>query len=57
MTEIELLKKQLAEANVEIDSLRLRLSNVTLLLKKEMTASGNLPKPERDMACLVSPLR
>jgi hypothetical protein len=46
MTEIELLKKQLAEANTEIESLRLRLSNVTLLLRKEMTESGKLPKPE-----------
>jgi len=46
MTEIESLKKQLAEANAEIESLRLRLSNVTLLLRKEMTESGKLPKPE-----------
>ena len=45
MNEIELLKKQLAEANAEIDNLRLRLSNVTLMLKKEMLDSGKLPKP------------
>jgi len=46
MTEIEFLKKQLAEANTEIDALKLRLSNVMLLLKSEMAASGNLPKPK-----------
>ncbi|HEV3272971.1 MAG TPA: hypothetical protein VGZ93_12385 [Candidatus Methylacidiphilales bacterium] len=44
MTEIELLKKRLAEANAEIDVLRIRLTNVTFLLKSEMVASGNLPK-------------
>ena len=46
MIEIELLKKRLAEANTEIESLRLRLSNVTLLLRKEMTESEKLLKPE-----------
>ncbi len=45
--EIDLLKKELAEARVEIETLMLRLQNVTLLLKKEMTASGSLPKPEK----------
>jgi len=45
--EIESLKKELAEARAEIQSLHLRLSNVTLLLKKEMTESGKLPKPNR----------
>ena len=48
MTEIEALRKELAEAKAEIQRLNLRLSNVTLLLKKEMTASGSLPKPEKD---------
>jgi hypothetical protein len=53
MTEIELLKKQLAEANAEIESLRLRLSNVTLLLKKEMTESGKLSKPQPEETARV----
>jgi hypothetical protein len=39
------LKKELAEAKAEIEHMRLRLANVTYLLKKEMVASGNLPKP------------
>jgi regulator of replication initiation timing len=46
MTEIELLKKQLAEAMAENQALTLRLENVMLLLKSEMTASGKLPKPQ-----------
>jgi predicted RNase H-like nuclease (RuvC/YqgF family) len=46
MTEIEALKKELEEAKAEIESLHLRLANVTLLLKKEMVESGKLPKPE-----------
>jgi len=55
MTEIEQLKEQLAEARAENQSLMLRLSNVTFLLKKEMVASGNLPKlkqPEERRAIL-----
>ena len=44
--EIQTLKKELAEAKAEIDNLTLRLSNVTLLLKKEMADSGKLSKPE-----------
>ena len=48
MNEVETLKKSLAEANAEIDNLQLRLSNALLLLKKEMTASGSLPKPGTD---------
>jgi hypothetical protein len=47
MTEIELLKKQLADARAENDALTLRLNNITLMLKKEMTASGSLPKPQQ----------
>jgi len=43
--EILILKKELAEAKAEIEVLMLRLSNVTVLLKKEMVASGSLPKP------------
>ena len=49
MTEIELLKKQLAEARAEIVELRLRLSNSSMLLRIEMTASGKLPKYDQDL--------
>jgi hypothetical protein len=49
VTEIELLKKQLAEAQAEIAELRLRLSNSSLLLKIEMTASGKLPKFDQEL--------
>jgi hypothetical protein len=42
--EIKALKKELEAAKIEIEMLNLRLANVTLLLKKEMTASGKLPK-------------
>jgi hypothetical protein len=45
--EIEAIKKELAEALAEIENLKLRLNNVTLLLKSEMTRSGSLPKPKR----------
>ena len=48
MTEIELLKKQLAEAQAEIAELRLRLSNSSMLLKIEMTESGKLPKLDQE---------
>jgi len=44
MTEIENLKRELAEAKAEIQSLHLRLDNVTLLLKMEMSDSGKHPK-------------
>ena len=44
MTEIELLKKKLVEAEAEIAALKLQVSNLTYMLKKEMTASGGLPK-------------
>jgi hypothetical protein len=46
MTDVDVLKKQLKEAQVEIGNLQLRLSNVTLMLKKEMQASGKLPKSD-----------
>jgi regulator of replication initiation timing len=46
MSEIEQLKKQLAEAKAENDRLRLQLENTMLLLRSEMTSSGKLPKPE-----------
>ncbi len=38
------LEKELAQAKAEIEELKLRLSNVTFLLTREMTASGSLPK-------------
>jgi hypothetical protein len=41
------LERELAKANAEIQQLKLQLSNVMLLLKKEMTASGSYPKPMR----------
>jgi len=44
--EMQALKKELADVKVEIEELKLRLSNVTLLLKKEMIESGKLPKPQ-----------
>jgi len=43
------LKKELADAKVEIEELRLRLSNASLLLKIEMTASGKLPKFDQEL--------
>jgi len=42
--EIETNKKELAKAKAEIDELKLQLSNVTLLLKKEMAVSGKIPR-------------
>ena len=42
-TQLEVLQKELDEAKAESQSLRLRLSNVTYILKEEMTASGSLP--------------
>ena len=47
MNKVVLLEKQLAEAKAEIEKLRLRLDNVTFMLRKEMTASGSLPNPKR----------
>ena len=44
--DVEALKKELAEAKAEIQNLMLRLSNVTVMLKKEMTESGSLSKPQ-----------
>jgi len=46
MPEADVLKKELKEARVEIENLKLRLSNVTFLLKKEMQVSGKLPKSD-----------
>jgi hypothetical protein len=42
MTEIEFLKKQLAEAKAAIASLTLQLNNVTLLYRNELLAGGKL---------------
>jgi hypothetical protein len=39
MIEIELLKRKLAEAEAEIAVLRLQVSNLLILLRKEMTSS------------------
>jgi len=49
MIDVNTLKEELREAQAEIADLKLRLSNVTLMLRKEMTESGKLPKmPEGD---------
>jgi hypothetical protein len=40
-TEIELLKKQLAKAQEEIRDLKMRLENVMILLKQEMSLPKN----------------
>jgi hypothetical protein len=45
MTEIERLKKELAEAKAENDRLRLQLDNVTLLYRQTLLAESKLPKP------------
>jgi hypothetical protein len=42
--ETEALRHELRAAQAEIESLKLRLSNVMYLLKQEMTVSGKLPK-------------
>jgi hypothetical protein len=44
MSEIEALREELIGARAEIQVLMLRLSNVTLLLKKELIESEKLPK-------------
>ena len=49
MNEREDLKKQLAQAQAGIADLKLRLSNSTMLLKIEMTASGKLPRFDEDL--------
>ncbi len=54
MTELERLKKELAEARAEIENLNLRLSNVTFLLKKEMIASGKIVGPSREQGDPIS---
>ena len=47
MTEVEYLKKELAEAKAENDRLRLQLDNVTLLYKQMLVEAGKLPKPSK----------
>jgi hypothetical protein len=54
VTEIELLKKELAAAKSEIRDLKLQLANVTVLLRKEMIASGRLPKSANENGDSVS---
>ena len=44
MTDVDAFKKELKEAQAEIENLKLRLNNVTLMLRKEMQESGRLPK-------------
>ena len=44
MSQEDVLLKQLDQARAEIAELRLRLTNSTMLLKLELTASGKLPK-------------
>jgi hypothetical protein len=44
--DVHALKKDLAAALAEIEHLRLRLANVTFLLKKEMRETGKLPTPK-----------
>ena len=39
MTEIEILRKQLADANAEIQTLTMRLSNAEILYKRELRKS------------------
>ena len=48
MDDVITLKKELAAALVEIENLRLRLANVTLMLKNEMRETGKLPNPKND---------
>jgi hypothetical protein len=45
VNEVDALKKELKKAQAEIESLKLQLSNVTLMLRKEMQETGKLPKP------------
>jgi len=45
MSEIEKLKKELDLLQKENQSLKLRVDNLTFLLKKEMIAAGKLQKP------------
>ena len=45
MTEIERLKKELAEAKAENARLRLQLDNVALLYRRMMLKADKLPKP------------
>ena len=44
--EVEVLKKELAAAKIEIEHLQMRLGNATLLLRAEMMETGKLPKLE-----------
>ena len=37
------LRKEVAKLKSEVVELRLRLANVTLLLRKEMSAAGKIP--------------
>ena len=54
MTEIERLKKELADAKAENDRLRLQLDNVTLLYKLMMVETGKLPKAAKEKSEPIS---
>jgi regulator of replication initiation timing len=54
MTEIERLKKELADAKAENDRLRLRLDNVTLLYRQELLAASKLPKAAKEKSEPIS---
>ena len=54
MTEIERLKKELADAKAENDRLRLRLDNVTLLYRQEMLAASKLSKGAKEKGESIS---
>ena len=54
MTEIERLKKELAEAKAENDRLRLQLDNVTLLYRQQLLATPKLPKVAKEKGDPIS---
>jgi len=56
MPDVDALQEELRVAQAEIEDLKLRLSNVTLMLKKEMRESGKLPKgPDGDFPMRLLP--
>ena len=46
MADVEALEKELKEALGEIENLKLRLSNVTLMLRREMQQTRKLPEAD-----------
>jgi len=57
MIDVNTLKEELREAQAEIADLKLRLSNVTLMLRKEMTESGKLPQVPEGEDFQIGPRR